>query len=139
MLSFTSTSSHPCSSALHFDVIPTAFPFLALIYPLLQPLIGIRNPLVEGRITTLLELGSNYTFEHFTRKADKVVSPQRVLKLPISTLALLPRQELKVSNFPGPYAQIAHHGEQIEPNLCRIIPRNPPLQHLHDFGGKLFL
>ena len=69
-----------------------------VISPLLSPPFGLLDPLVVGAVA-LVELSLCDALEQLADKADKVVSPQRVLPQPLCTLVLLLLKLLLVANL----------------------------------------
>ena len=130
---------HTRSLPRHLDVLPTTAALLPLLYPLLHLLPPLVNPPLISAIAPILELGRNNTLEHLAREAHKVVPPQRILKLPVAPLALFPRQQFGVAKLARPLPLVPHHGQQVEPDLSRVVARDAPLQHGHDLGGEVAL
>lgn len=102
----------------------------------LAPFHALVHPLRNTFVASLLHLLLHDALEHLASKADKVVPPQRILKLPVPTLALLPLQQLLVAKLARAHPQIAAHGEQVEANLRRLVPRHAALQHLDNLGRE---
>lgn len=121
--------------ALHRNILIRSSS-LALIHPLLHLPLRLTNPLLVLSLP-LSKLHPHNALQHLTSEPDKVMPPQRILEPPIRPLPLLSRQQVEVPKLPRPNAQIPRHSKKIEPDLRSVIPRDPPLQHIHDLGGKL--
>lgn len=98
--------------------------------------LGVLYPLLIGTIP-LFQLCIYNALEHRAGKPHEVVSPQRVLELPISPLPFLSRHHLHVADLPGLYPQIPDHGQQVEPDLGGFVAGYASLQHLHDLGREV--
>ena len=124
------------SLAFHLHIFSATL--FALLYPLLHLVLGLRDPVVVG-VPAVLELGGHDPLEHLAGEADKVVAPQRVLEPPVLALALLAGQQLVVADLAGADAQVAHHGQQVEADLGRVVAGHAPLQHVHDLFREIGL
>lgn len=102
------------------------------------PLQAVAHPLLHRIIASRIEFILHHLLHHLTRKAHKVVPPQRILKQPVLALALLPLQQLLVAKLARADPQVAAHSQQVEANLRRIVAGNAALQHVHHLEGELF-
>ncbi|KAI6770788.1 hypothetical protein HG531_009643 [Fusarium graminearum] len=103
---------------------------------ILPPLQALLHPLFTCGITTLGDLTANNALHHLTRKANKVVSSQSILKHPVSSLALLPRQQLLVAKVSRSLSQVPAHGEEVESDLGAIVSCDSALENVHNLCRK---
>jgi len=108
--------------------------FTRLVQTLLRPVLRITNPFL---ISPVFDLLTHHTLGQLTNKADKVVSPERILPLPLPPLLLLAIQHLLISDLARLCPQILTHGQQIEPDLVRWIALDAPLQDGDDLVRKV--
>ena len=99
--------------------------------PLLHLLLTLTDPVVI-RTSSRSQLRRHHTLEDLSRKPNKVVSPQGILKPPGLPLALLARQQILISKLARPDPQVANHSQQIEADLASVVPGNAPLQNVHN-------
>src|SRR5262245_36334552 len=119
--------------SIHIHVLVTSPCGLLSRLPPFQTLV---YPLAHGRITALLELLPHHALEYLSREANKVVSPQSILKLPVATLAFFSRQQLLVAEVARPDSQITAHCQKVEAYLGGFVTSYPLLQVFDDLGGE---
>lgn len=120
-------------ASLDIHLIITLTLPLAVIGSLLRCGLRVLHPLV---VRAVLHFRRCDTLHSLADKADKVMSPQRVLPPPLPSLPLLALEHLLVSDRLGLRPQVLAHGQQVEPDLGLWVSRDTGLEDRHDCIGE---
>lgn len=102
-----------------------------------SPFQTVAHPLVHCIVASRIKLILDHLLHHLASKAHKVVPPQRILKQPVLSLALLSLQQLRVAKLPRADPQVAAHSQQVEANLRGVVTSDAALQHVNHFQWEI--